>query len=1550
MKKFAFFFVTLAAFLLSCTRELEPNTGVEAPISKYLVIAADAPAMVKSDIHEGKSVWEAGDKISVLYKGTTYEYVAGAPSADGKVTYFTSSAGISNYDGSDIIAYYQALDAENGVVGLTTQRTIAFQSEGQINSACAPLVGLPTSTVLIDGILNMYFKNIFSVVELRIDPSGYHVNSVAKTLKIEPADGSEFSGYLTCSATLDPATLALTTSITGNILTLELPSGTTLRQAQTLKFPVGRFTSSKGLKLTLTLADGTVYQKDIYKTGVSTFAASNGNYSVKHLARAIFPFSGGISTAQELVDFAAAVNSGASLLEYQNSEGKVVLLDDIDMSAVTNWTPIGNGVFTGVTSGNSHESSYAGPAFKGHFDGQGFAIRNLKLSADLTTEGAVYGLFGILDGATVENVTLGADKNDNSSFAISGTGATDTGVLAGVCYGSIIRGCVNYVHMTSNGNKTSSTTASKRTTMAAFAGFVYSNPEKASLLDNLVNHGSINVTVDKNTSNGAASVMGAGIAGLADTYSQNPLGVTLSRCVNHGDMVTNGPRTSGILAAAQQHTSILSCVNYGDQTNASDNARVGMITCIMGGNTTMKDCENHGSATMTSSGTAAQVGGLVCLINDATASIIGGGNYGTILSNITTYRGLLVGNISKLNKMDGIVAGGAIGSYNGGSPQMITLTKSNYMTYIGKYSDANAAKITNIIYTGADAVGIRTASELMDFANLVNTGGDYSKYQNLSGVVTLLNDIDMSGVTNWTPIGNATHTLSSNVLTLTGNAFTGHFNGNGHTIKNLDMVCKNSVAGAAYGLFGALGSGAVVENLVMDATSSLKVQASAQTISGVVAGIVYDAQVKDIVNNASMQYISGATDARTTLATVGIAFAQNNEVLLENITNNAAVTAEAGGSTLNNGNAVHVAGVLGFGTNHVDSANKVLVKGCVNQGAVTSATGRAAGLVCAMNRYTVIEDCVNKGNVTNSFATASSGRIGGITVIAAAGCQIINTVNNADVISTNKGGVGAVACLINSSDVVVKNVESYGRVITDNTGYRGTFFGQCNVAAIFSNCISQADLGSYNKGSYKMVGANASNWFDYVGIVGQSAVYATPLNIRWDNASQVAPAFPAQWEFSAQTRPMYESSWQNFYRIPSTSSSPATISVVRAPVNAGKAFTCVADDGSGTSKRPYVGNLLKDDYWLWTFPVQYVPAGSYVLFNVTMSGGQDSPKYYILEYFDEGEWKQANLLRTIPEDNTLKYSFRIFGVQNGGKYQHATFTHVLQLKGEILNSSLQIRCRVPVDVSCSGGKLSLDSADGTCSIAPMGFTGSYVTIMGNKAPKDTKRVLCIGNSFSHYGDPSWKLVEIAFAEGHKIEMFGHFKGSQTFEDHLALELTTVAINMGKFHYAFIQDQSSAHANYASDATTYKSTLTNSQALKDKIIAKVSTCKVVLENTWSFPASSYGGFTSYENFDNLLLTGTKSIAQSIGSQVSPIGQAFKKVRADYPQIQLYDDDNKHQSPYGAYLKACVNYLVMYGEPFGDSPADCGLNPTHTALLRKAAEAVVLGHESDYYITR
>ena len=48
-------------------------------MSKFLVIKAETSAVTKTDINEGHSIWEKGDKIAVLYKGQTYEYVAGEP-------------------------------------------------------------------------------------------------------------------------------------------------------------------------------------------------------------------------------------------------------------------------------------------------------------------------------------------------------------------------------------------------------------------------------------------------------------------------------------------------------------------------------------------------------------------------------------------------------------------------------------------------------------------------------------------------------------------------------------------------------------------------------------------------------------------------------------------------------------------------------------------------------------------------------------------------------------------------------------------------------------------------------------------------------------------------------------------------------------------------------------------------------------------------------------------------------------------------------------------------------------------------------------------------------------------------------------------------------------------------------------------------------------------------------------------------------------------------------------------------------------------------------
>lgn len=62
----------------------------------------------------------------------------------------------------------------------------------------------------------------------------------------------------------------------------------------------------------------------------------------------------------------------------------------------------------------------------------------------------------------------------------------------------------------------------------------------------------------------------------------------------------------------------------------------------------------------------------------------------------------------------------------------------------------------------------------------------------------------------------------------------------------------------------------------------------------------------------------------------------------------------------------------------------------------------------------------------------------------------------------------------------------------------------------------------------------------------------------------------------------------------------------------------------------------------------------------------------------------------------------------------------------------------------------------------------------------------------------------------------------------------------------------------------------------------SDCEVILDLTWAYPNSdnSYGGYTSFENFDNLLFDGVREMALAAGCKVAPVGMAFAKSRAEH----------------------------------------------------------------------
>lgn len=298
--------------------------------------------------------------------------------------------------------------------------------------------------------------------------------------------------------------------------------------------------------------------------------------------------------------------------------------------------------------------------------------------------------------------------------------------------------------------------------------------------------------------------------------------------------------------------------------------------------------------------------------------------------------------------------------------------------------------------------------------------------------------------------------------------------------------------------------------------------------------------------------------------------------------------------------------------------------------------------------------------------------------------------------------------------------------------------------------------------------------------------------------------------------------------------------------------------------------------------------------------------------------------------------------------------------------NITITLKNPLDCSEAGQYITFLTAPATLS---EGYTIEYTTNEGKTikytSSKETKlvsgdivhsdnylKILCIGNSFTQQQNPLAMLEKIASSQGYCFVISNHTHDGYTFAKHLADPESMAVIKKGGYDYAFIQDQSQAAANYISNKSQYGYVYTDTEKITGEILKYSPDCQLILELTWAFPAknNSFGGFESYEKFDSLLRQGVLEIAKNAGTWISPIGPGFILAREKHPEIDLYNTDRKHQSEYGAYLKASVNYLVLTGRQFDENTDNYFLDAEKAKALRECAQEAVLGKESDYFIER
>ncbi len=359
--------------------------------------------------------------------------------------------------------------------------------------------------------------------------------------------------------------------------------------------------------------------------------------------------------------------------------------------------------------------------------------------------------------------------------------------------------------------------------------------------------------------------------------------------------------------------------------------------------------------------------------------------------------------------------------------------------------------------------GIATAADFKAFAAAVNAGASTAEWENAEGWVNLLNDIDFEGVSDFVPAGFAKAPWNSSmepVFSAGTHPFTGKFDGNAFHIKNLHLVCNETAAGKHYGLFGSLGPGAVVQNFVIEDNCSLTVSSSVSLSAGLIAGLVYDAEVRDVTSYAPLTY-DGAATGFVHMALIGGCFAKNQGTTVDSVHNRGEISAMNTANDKGNVQAIHIAGIVGFTNAPADGKATTTIASCNNYADIVSQAGRTAGIVAAANRCTEINDCENHGDQANSMPASGAGRLGGV-VCFVNGSNMSACKNYGNISSSTNACVGGIFCLPNAG--TYKNLENYGEVVTDNAN-RGVFFGYVNQAAVFEGGIASGRVGTYNNGS-----------------------------------------------------------------------------------------------------------------------------------------------------------------------------------------------------------------------------------------------------------------------------------------------------------------------------------------------------------------------------------------------------------------------------------------------------------------------------------------------------
>jgi hypothetical protein len=262
----------------------------------------------------------------------------------------------------------------------------------------------------------------------------------------------------------------------------------------------------------------------------NTIYTVNGEINKKNVSMTI-------SNEEDLKEFRDKVNEGESF------EGETIILGkDIYVDSKDEWIPIG--IYPNTST---KPSAPENKTFKGFFDGMGRTIDGIRID----TSDKVQGLFGLTDGAVIQNLTLGEKSNIK--------GGVSTGGIVGYLYNnSIVYNCTNKAEIKSS------------EIAGGISGQIYNGKILSSY-----NYGTV---VGENI-----------IGGITGGVNEG----SIEKCYNFANLKSSGTFLGGITGSLVSNAYVRNCCNDG-KIEADGNWIGGIIGIGQSKSCTVEKCYNKG--------------------------------------------------------------------------------------------------------------------------------------------------------------------------------------------------------------------------------------------------------------------------------------------------------------------------------------------------------------------------------------------------------------------------------------------------------------------------------------------------------------------------------------------------------------------------------------------------------------------------------------------------------------------------------------------------------------------------------------------------------------------------------------------------------------------------------------------------------------------------------------------------------------------------------------------------------------------------------------------